>query len=178
MRTDAEYRSRESTSGDSSQDLPARLPRAATSRSSHSQASLIQEVSTVSGLLRDTDLHSEERRIPPRKGPFGIRVILERKSKASGRLAAREEDVMEQDEVEKSDEDGEVVIDVNPTASCLKSLEAALAQMRLVNEQVSRGRERERVLQANLSDALTREIASHEQLRISIKYFYSAYFQR
>ena len=58
-RTDAEYRSRESTSGDSSQDLPARLPRAATSRSSHSQASLSQEVSTVSSLLRDTDLHSE-----------------------------------------------------------------------------------------------------------------------
>eukprot|EP00920_Eleutheroschizon_duboscqi_P013642 GHVT01032010.1.p1 GENE.GHVT01032010.1~~GHVT01032010.1.p1 ORF type:complete len:371 (+),score=29.67 GHVT01032010.1:206-1318(+) len=167
-RTETEYWTMDSTSGESSQEIPLPVRMMESSRPSCSQASYEPEMEEVSHKLQATALHSEEgvsrgRGYPKEK--FNLRITLNPKVTRSHVRKALEE-ARGEDDVEdegKSDHDLEVAVD--PAASCIRSLDAARESAVLIQEQVQRGRTREGALRKQLQEAERSEAAIREQLR-------------
>eukprot|EP00920_Eleutheroschizon_duboscqi_P013633 GHVT01031998.1.p1 GENE.GHVT01031998.1~~GHVT01031998.1.p1 ORF type:complete len:278 (+),score=36.58 GHVT01031998.1:434-1267(+) len=161
-RTDTEYRTIDSTSGESSQETSIPVRMMESSRPSSSQASYEPEMEEVSDKLKATALHGEEVTSRGKGSPkekFNLRISLSPKVTSSKVRKALQEARGEEEE----QSDFEVAAD--PAASCIRNLDAARESAVLILEQVQRGRSREEALGKQLQEAERSGAASREQLR-------------
>ena len=111
----------------------------------------------MSNKLKATDLHGEETASggpKPPKEKFGLRISLLNPRVTRSQVPKTLE--KKKPDTDEEDDDAEVVAD--PTASALRGLDAARESLLLVNDQIQRGRSREKALRVEL-EAAQEEVA-------------------